>query len=235
MVDLKRLSVAQFCNHQKMMPQGNLWFSPVKKSEQFEPMRFHELQHRVFHLDTENIGSFSAYALLANAPPPKPLPRSISRSSSEELSGSSRKQSSSDFDPLIQNDSAIKSPRSDLTHTPKSKQFEWKYSCDQIGIYDIEERRLRIEQYRQKRKQLNFHQVRYYTRSNICQKRQRVGGRFVKTATIIRADRPSQEAGRSRLGSTSSSSADTLKSENADTDLSLVAETMLRMSRHSDV
>jgi hypothetical protein len=126
----------------------------------------------------------------ANAPSPRAVPRAVSRSSHddhrrfEDGSNSSSANSVGDVD-----DKKLdlgKSVSEKLKFKPPD--YKWEYSGDRVGIYDLSSRKERIQRYREKRLHLCFRQVRYSARSNICQKRERVGGRFVKTDRVIRAD-----------------------------------------------
>lgn len=124
---------------------------------------------------------------LSNAPSPRTLPRSLSRTSNDEdrrLGGNSQEGLVKVKKLLIQRTSSSEGRKA----PSKPVDWEWEYAQEQVGAYDIDSRRARIEKYREKRKSLTFRKVRYSARSNICQKRERVGGRFVKTNQIIRAD-----------------------------------------------
>jgi len=152
----------------------------------------------------------SRFSSTSNAPSPRTLPRSLSRSSEDEerrirgnssssaISGLSSysvtSSSTSDWE-IVNNKSLSAHASHQNENNNNSKRialrppdWNWEYSSDRIGIYDLPSRRARIEKYREKRRHLTFRQVRYSARSNICQKRERVGGRFVKTDRVIRAD-----------------------------------------------
>lgn len=210
----------------KMNDENAHLISPInKRLETVEQARVFQVHRTLFQLDSNLLGPF---ATLANAPSPKALPRSFSRSSGEDAT------SRLPFTEVMQNKELLLPSAFLKQEKQATAPYEWDYSSDFIGAYSVAERRKRIERYRKKRKELNFRQVRYFTRANICQKRERVGGRFVKTAEVIRADKTAREKDKSpkftRQKISANCQADQMR---LDTDVSLIAETMLRMSRHT--
>ena len=57
-------------------------------------------------------------------------------------------------------------------------QFPQKIEC--IGLLTKEERRQKVENYLEKKKNRNFRQIRYKTRKDLADNRERIHGRFVK-------------------------------------------------------
>jgi len=178
-----------------------------------------------------------------NAPSPRYLPRAVSRSSDEErqlktqqLTNSQISQQNTKKNQKINedydNDNEVHgSPnissfvqQQQPSSSTKYRNIVWEYSSDRVGIYDLPARRARIEKYREKRRNLTFRKVRYSARSNICQKRERVGGRFVKTTHVIRADTQALMHPEAVLRSK-------LKKINDGSELSSVAEMMVGLSK----
>jgi len=174
----------------------------------------------------ENAKSLGSYV---KAPSPRALPRSVSRTSDESLVRRSLEVQPSSFD---LNDEELSEPSVAEEAKPRlvtrDPSWQWEYSSDRVGVYDIASRRVRIARYRERRKQLSFHKVRYSARSNICQKRQRVGGRFVKTEQIIRADREALMHPNAPLRTSKKSSS---SSSPDDASLVAVAELMVELSQ----